>query len=252
MQKCIALLLFILNPFVACAMENDSSSFFASWYSYLPEWLTSSSVSLSPMQQVQVDKNEFEELLYVSTGSYQLLIYRCSELQRLSLNSLINDNPVEFLLYCYNQAMHGNLVSNFAIIDDSLLNTCKKVRLNGYSALGAAIIATHGYVRQDKYDTAEDGSIVLNEYFIKVKPYFIQALMQDGFTLTEKDRTLVALELYDAIPAEHKQTMILLLNDKQESYFSVLPHDVRRLIVSAMVRSFKKEHWLCVLLQSVL
>jgi len=237
MKKRNLLLLFVFSPFVICAMENDFLSSFPLLRSYLPVLRsdtfaqTTSQVCLSPMQRIQANKDAFKKLLYVSSWSQKADSYKHPAVWRTYLENIINNKPVEFLLYCYNQPLHGR---NFGFYPDNfLLNKVREAFINGYSALGAAIIA------EDTYD----------DKLVPIKPRFIQRLIRYGFELTEKDRMLVALEFFDNIPA---QTMILLLNDKQKGDFSVLPHDVKRSIVDYTVRLFKKEHWLCVLFQDVL
>ncbi len=237
MKKRIALLLLLLSPFIVCAMEDNSSSSFASCYTYIPLWFASESTT--PLQDLQASKSEFEVRLKLGWSLQDWMSITLGSFSRRA----IHDNPTEFLRYCYNLKLHNDPIG-FELSDldkdASLLNKCKEVQIDGYSALGVAIIA-------------KDASVIVNKcILVSIKPRFILQLLNKGFTLSEKDRTLVALEFFDNISAEQKKTMISLLNDKQEDNFSVLPHDVRRLIVDYMVSLFKKEHWLCVLLPSVL
>ena len=58
MKTRIMLLLFTLSPFVACAMEDTSSSSFVSCHKYIPSWFVSEATT--PLQDLQVSKSEFE------------------------------------------------------------------------------------------------------------------------------------------------------------------------------------------------
>jgi hypothetical protein len=174
-------------PSVACAME---------------------SVSLSPMQEVQRSKNEFEA----------------------QLNSPGIKSPFEFFIHCHHIEIYVRFQC-FESLDLSLLPKYKELQIDGYSALGAGIIAKYR-------DTC-----------LEWKKHLIFQLIAWGFTLTEKDKTLVALHLHDVISTEQKQMMISLLHDHQESGLAMVPHDVRRYIVDYMVDLYKAESWLFSLFQ---
>lgn len=228
MKQCLALLFLILSASTACTMENNSSSSFDSWSLYLSSALRSyipviREMSLSPMQKIQADKDEFEAQLQVNKLSMGYMVPLTTGLFNVAQ---IDINPVEFLKYCYNQNLHERFP--FAVdvnyMDASLLEKCKKTEIDGYSALGAAIIAKDAFVTLNKCILAP------------MKPIFILKLMNRCFTLTEKDKILVTLELYNAISAKEKEKMMLLLHDSQDGHFSVFPHEVRRVIVSDMVR----------------
>lgn len=235
MQKRILLLL-LLNSFVLCAMEKESSRFFSPLCSFLPKRFTHSSVSLSPMQKLQADKDAFEKWLWrtdwFSGGS------RTTMTGGLPYSSYyIHLKPVKFLKYCYMQHLHEGApracnihdLYTFSVqgrheIGRKLLSNCKKARKNGCSALGAAILARN----------------VSAEY----KRNFIYSLLQYGFTLTDKDRGLLKLVLYQAVPVE----VTSLLHDMQQGDFAVLPQDVRRSIVYHIACLLKGKEWISLLL----
>jgi hypothetical protein len=232
MQKRMLLLLFLLSSSVVRAMEEEERSFrcFALLRSYISTWFVASQISLSPIQEAQRSKSNFEKEL-VPGGSFTITILRDGQ--------TIDFSPDAFFKYCYNQNMHDSCDFWVVKIDDlddtyidnfngSLLDNYKEARIDGYSALGAAILA--------------------EDVCIEYKRNLIQRLLEKGFTLTEKDKMLLALELYDTIPAEQEQMMILLLHNHQEDSFG-LPHDVRKYIVDYVVRLYKEKSWLYALFQ---
>lgn len=237
MQKRELLLLFLLSPLFACAMEKESSRFLSPLRSFLPKRFTSSTVSVSPMQKLQADKDAFEKWLWC-TGWFSGGINRTPMQGGLPASTYyIYDKPVKFLKYCYMQYLHEGVprvshlhelyvlsVHGRHEIVRTLLDKCKKAHKNSYSALGAAILAR---------------GVSMN-----YKRNFIYQLLQYGFTLTEKDRGLVKVLLYQAIPAE----VLSLLHDNQESNFSVLPLDIRRCIVYYIAHLLKGKEWVSLLL----
>lgn len=233
MQKYSLIAFFVLSPFIACAMESDSSSFFSSWN--ISSWSGSNKV-LTPLQEVQKSKSEFEAQLQLE-WSFKTMLPRTN---RLFSPSSIKSNPVEFLKFCYHQKLYEELMGVCIDLSDlnqdiSLLNACKEARIDGYSALGAAIIAEPAFSFMD--NTTE------------IKPAFVLSLVEIGFEFTEKDKTLMALTLYKSIPKKQQKTMIFLLQNHrdEEGYFS-MPLDVRKYIVQYIMRLFKTEVWLCSLL----
>lgn len=231
MQKRMSLLLFILLSLLSSlsvyAMEEEEHSCcrLSSLRSYLPAWFTKKQVScsvLSPMQKLQEDKSKFEARLHIVKCSFAELLPR----------SIENENPNEFFRYCYHQNLHNEFEFGTADVEDlrgSWFEACKKAQINGYSAVGAAIIA--------------------KDVFVEYKRSFIQKLMNKGFQLTEEDRKLVVFELYDAIPAEQKKFMISLLQDHKEGNLALLPYDVRKYIVDYIVHLYRDKEWLYSLLQ---
>lgn len=240
MQKRMLLSLFLfLNPFVVCAMEEDyPNSFFSLSYtlednvsslfnvlrSYLPVWLVANQVPLSPMQEIQISKNKFEEEL-VPDESFTVTTF--------SNGHAIHFSPHGFFKDCYwLQLIEDDLDDTYIeSFKGSLLDMYKKTQIDGYSALGAVIISKKGSLlhRQE----------------------LIERLLNKGFTLTEKDKTLAPLALYNQIQDLYTEAMILLLqdhlHDHQKDSLAVLPHEVIRLIVGYMVYLHKAEN-LCYLL----
>jgi hypothetical protein len=135
----------------------------------------------------------------------------------------ITASPVKFLKYCYNQRVHKQCKKAIDIdsLNGPLLDTCKAVQINGYSALGAAIIA--------------DVSLVARQEFIK-------RLLKKGFTLTEKDKKLSLLKFHSEICEGDRKAMIMLLQDHKKGNFALLPHDVRKYIVNYMVHLYKEKY----------
>ncbi|HJZ23113.1 MAG TPA: hypothetical protein VJ201_01535, partial [Candidatus Babeliales bacterium] len=131
--------------------------------------------------------------------------------------------PGLFLDYCYylkhfkktQEINIGQLISC-----PDLLDACQKIRKgDGYSALGAVIIAPDVCI-EDKRD-------------------FIRQLMMHGFELTQKDKALAALELYDEIPAEQKATMVCLLCVYKEGNLSILPYDIVQYVIQYIISLHK-------------
>ena len=136
--------------------------------------------------------------------------------------------PTLFLDYCYYlKHFKGAVQKNIAelISCPNLFRACQEIRKDNYSALGAVIMA-HGVSVEDKRD-------------------FIQKLMLNGFELTQNDKELAALNLYDVISTENKAKMILLLcDDYQEDSLSQLLPEIRKYIVQYLISLFNKQHGL--------
>ena len=100
---------------------------------------------------------------------------------------------------------------------NNLFNSYKEAQIDGYSAIGAAIIAP---------DVSTES-----------KRDFIKQLIDLGFKLTPKDKMLAELELYNAIPAEKKAEIVAFLSRKD------MPYDVTKKIVSCMLDLYRKDYW---------
>ncbi len=138
----------------------------------------------------------------------------------------VENNPNSFLLYCYYQKFHDNWDRDdidFLITPKhaDLFTRCKNVRIEGYSALSAAIMA--------------------KDLAVASKHDFIQKLIDNGFELTEKDTLLAASELYDGILTEQKTSVLDFLLG--QGNFSVLPLDVRRYTMQYVIDAFKETLW---------
>jgi hypothetical protein len=147
----------------------------------------------------------------------------------------IDLKPKRFLRYCYYQRYHNRedevAFEQLLRHDEncfeqlsthaSLFAQCKQEQMDGYSALGVALMA--------KKITPERRNA------------FIQKLIYAGFEFTEKDNLLLALYLCDTLSMREKKSMMLVLQD--DAYMgrlSVLPYDVRKYIVWCMVGVSKK------------
>jgi hypothetical protein len=140
-------------------------------------------------------------------------------------------DPMRFLQYCYYQKFHNNEFINLdAICADAFsLKEYHEVDIDGYSALGAAMIS--------------------KEQPIKERRIFIQELMEHGFKPTTKDIGLAELILYDEILAKEqkeklKNKYIHLLHPDSPVFWFLLPQDVRRQIVQCFILLLKKDLWL--------
>jgi hypothetical protein len=217
-------------------MEEEGS--FSSWLglsNYIPTWFVAYT---TPLQGVKNCKAEFEKQLQLGWSLQDVMPITLGSFSK----GAIRNNHIEFLRYCYNLKLHNDPIG-FELSDldkdVSLLVECKEAQINGYSALGAAIIA-------------KDILTMVNKCIqVPVKSRFILDLVKRGFVLTGKDRELLALELYTNIPGEQKQKMTLLLQDNN-GYFSVFPHDVRKLLMHYMICLFKEEEPLFAVLHSTL
>lgn len=231
MQKRMLVLLFIIGSLNVYAMEKESSSFLSPLRLFLPKRFVSNSIHLSTMQKLQTDRDKFEEwLLKIKWfGAYP-------NWTAMGPGEHIYDKPVKFLKYCYMPdsyegacAFHIDYLYNLSLRSTHKLararfNQAKKARKNGYSALGAAILARG----------------VSGEY----KRNFIYWLLQYGFTLTDKDRGLLKLALYQAASPE----VLSLLHDTQQGNFAALPLDIRRCVVYNIVHLLKGKEWVSLLI----
>jgi len=221
MQKIIFLLLFVMSSSMH-AMENSS---FSRFFSFVCSFVCSDQVANESevMQGLRANKNKFEEQLQIKEWVTE---YMSPPTWELFSSEEVDNNPVQFLKFCYWQKHHKKpmriRIEQYFDYPSSLFHKCRNVRINGYSALGAAIIAK-GVFNQDK------GNFILD-------------LKDRGYTLTEKDKELLVLELYDSIPVENKKAMMLLLCNHQANDLSFFPYDVRKYIVQYMIGCFKKGH----------
>ncbi len=150
-------------------------------------------------------------------------IYYVNLILKPFLNTMML-GPGMFFKYCYylkhhnkESMWHINIEQLVACAD--LLRKCQEHRIDDCSALGAAIIAP--------------------DVCVKDKRGFIRKLMMHGFELTQKDRELAALELYDGIPTEQKEMMIFLLCAYNEGNLSILPYDVIQYIIQYIISLYE-------------
>src|SRR5579862_5319016 len=143
MKKQLLASLLILSPIIISAMEDTSSfSSLSSLGSYFPWHLNSQANESELVSNLQKNKDEFE---------YQLKVSKRKELAKYSLPfnwplfaaDKINDNPIEFLQYCYYQKFHDSELSMSLkdLKDSTLLNKCQNAHIKGHSALSATMFA---------------------------------------------------------------------------------------------------------------
>lgn len=220
MQK-IILSLLVMSSF-SHAMEKYLSG---KVFSFFNSFICSNQVSSDQVvneseliQSLRANKNKFEEQLQLEKWTTEYM----DTPHGLFLPDKIAENPVLFLKFCYFQELQVTGYINISIRDfdnsNSLSDKCRAARIDGYSALGAAMLA--------------------KEVQDACKGAFILDLKDRGYTLTEKDKELLVLELYDVIPVRCKKIMILLLCDQQTN--DELPHDIRNYIVQYIMDSLKK------------
>lgn len=244
MQKRMLLLLLMMSSFDVYTMEreasssffplclawptmqpvegsNEGSGYFLPFCLYIPTWSKDNLVSLSPMQRIQKDKENFEERV---RWNYDIFLDMMLVLQGWYSDEVFDSKPTEFLRYCYNLHNYSYPDGFVSLVNleknNSLHDKCKQARIDGYSALGAAMIAESVMYKDES-----------------VKHIFISKLKQMGFEFTQKDKELLALEIYNNILAKQKQSAILLMQlyKKTEGNFCVLPKDLMIFIVAYMV-----------------
>jgi hypothetical protein len=116
------------------------------------------------------------------------------------------------------------------------LTQCQNASINGYSALGAAMLAP--------------------DISFEKRRVFIRELIKYGFKSTLRDMQLAELILYDEIMKEErgiglkskklKIKFIHLLHSDSSAPWRVLPKELRKLIAQYMIQVLKKEEdcWL--------
>lgn len=223
---------------------------------FVASWFSASDVSCDiadsqRIQEVRDEEKKIEAQLKFSSHNDAILTRQFANYTRMNglevdfgprffqarlrpFLSQIDLKPKRFLRYCYYQQYHNaededefeQLVSQGQNCVEqlnrypSLLAQCQKARIEGCSALGAALLAK-------------------NITYSK-RCAFMQKLMHAGFEFTEKDQLFLALYLYDKIPTHEKKVMMLVLQDNEQmGHLSVLPYDVRKYIVQCMVCACK-------------
>ncbi len=233
----IILLICVMSQSMHAMQEN----YFTSFLSYFP-WLASKEPQ--DILSLRKNRNKFEQQLLVNKIARKKYpdqvpvtwVYLPQgktvgqwffELVLDPFYKKIIDDPTVFLHYCYSQKYHQDSANDFKefTMSADLLNKCQHVSIDGYSALGAAIVAP--------------------DVSVKTKRDFVRQLMSFGFKLTQKDKVLAELMVYDSISVDHKKKMILLLSNYQKDNWCMLPHDVRKFIVYYMIDLFKDKSWPC-------
>ncbi len=251
MKKHIALSLLILSSAFAPAMEErayqliyESFSSFFFLNSYFPAEPSAGQMPNEDSElisNIRTNKNNLENQLLNNEWEQEEVTYLSA--LYLSGSFWINDidtAPIKFFQACYYQKFHQIHIFNMLIhkLDTCapLLKKCQNVQIDGYSALGAAMLAE---------DISDDA-----------KRNFIQELINLDFKPTPKDIGLAELVLYDEIPAKQKEKIVFLLCslqqsvqngivliDNQKDNSSQLLPEIRTRIAQYMIQLFKKEFW---------
>ena len=242
--KIIAVIL-LMSVVSALGMETNPyeyyyeycSSALTSAYSYIPSWFGQSPKESEHIQALRKDKNDFEQELktikggMLSSDSDRLPALfpatwpdrvMCDDKQCFYLPSPIMKSSIKFLQYCYYQKFHmdkskENMQDLASANFKDLLDAYKEAQIDGYSAIGAAIIAP--------------------DVSIESKRNFIEQLIDLGFKPTKKDKMLAELQLYDAISAEKKAEIVAFFSRKD------MPYDVTKKIINCMLDLYRKDYW---------
>jgi len=249
-MKKIALLFTILCAGQLYGMEEEGKAYRSRYescsnilgFEYYPEcFRVSSWLSQAPqasqqksqlIQALEKNKNDVEQKLEpdlikenISRDDYlpRVLIYRAG----LSINTYINLGRYEtptaegFCMWCYHQRSHTTEKEDLDFLSltspQDRLDFHKEAQIDGYSAIGAAILAP--------------------EVSIESKRNFIAQLLNLGFKLTIKDRMLAEFVVYDSIPENEKEKMILFLREKD-----LLP-EIKKTIVNCMIEPYRITSW---------
>lgn len=237
MKKFTPILLFILSPTFAHAMETNFSSLISSATNYCSSFFSISSSckdvkteESSLILDLRKKKKEFGNILkdeYIESRPK----FAITPTLYIATNR-VDADPTQFLNYCYYQKFHNNvddLVMMDNIVDEfnsnpSLLQKCQTARINGYSALGAAMLAP--------------------DISAKKKRAFNQTLANYGVKPTPEDVALAELLLYDALIDKRKREAFICLVHLQKKWN--IPADIKKIIDCYMIQLFKrkKRYWL--------
>ena len=238
MKKYIILSLFTISSAFTYTMENNSSFFdsfsIVSCLPFLPEWFSNSQCSKESLiiSNLRKDVKAFEKHLL----SYK--VERVDDGRNAFFYGFARDDIKSrvagrdhFVEYCYyyrywkeNTYWEINLKNLKGLsLNKPILNKCLNANINGYSALGSAIIAK-------------------DESF-KERYILIQELTKYGFKPTQKDIGIAQLHLYDNIPKIflhliHQSSTASTVN------WTILPKDIRLSIMRYIIQMFKNKFWL--------
>ncbi len=188
MKKQILASLLIASPTFAHGMENNSSFLSSfSWSSLLPAWLTNNESEL--ISDLRKDTNNFKNKLKPSFS--ESLLIPIIESKFVSPHAKITIDPKKYLdshtclgafsLYYLTKDI---LIKDFDNVTHAL-SACQSAQIDGYSCIGAVIIANKGSIVE--------------------KRSFIRELINRGFKPTTKDIRLTNLIFYDEISEEYKR-----------------------------------------------
>jgi hypothetical protein len=220
MKKHIALSLLIFSSTFTHTMEKEFS--FLNPFSWFSSSQTPNESKL--IADLRANINDFENQLKLDRSKELEKTYLLPETLQLFMH-IGTTKPDQFIQYCYYQKFHETEMVDFDEIctDTSLLKKYHELEINGYSALGAAMLA--------------------KEISIEEKLKFIKKLIKYNFKPTLKDIGIAELVLYDAI-TEHHKTLLHLLHPHSEINWSVLPHEIRNHITQYILQLLRKEFWL--------
>jgi hypothetical protein len=236
MKKQIILLL-ISNLSFTYAMENNELSIF-SLSSYVPTWFLSSQKSNESQLVIDLrtSKSNFESKLRFSYGAY---LNGMTTLLLAFDTDTMKTGKYCFLQYCYHyKDWHNACLMHLSDLgaDTIALARCQSLKIDGYSALGAAMLA--------KDVSSQD------------KRAFIKELIDYQFKPTLKDTQLAEFIFYDEIMKEEQSTelkakklktkFIHLLHPESLAYWYIFPSEIKKLIAQLMIQVLKQEEdcWL--------
>jgi hypothetical protein len=150
-------------------------------------------------------------------------IYNTLTSSTFSIQSMCQ-NPIQFLQYCYCMK-HYEITLNPSIFDlddnPELLAKCLTAQKDGYSALGAVMIA-------------EDASY-------KERCDFIQKLIFYGFKPTENDIQLARLFFYDEVMKAEWKQLKYLFDVNLLAVLNKLPKELKQLVAQYIIEMLKTE-----------
>ncbi|HLX54489.1 MAG TPA: hypothetical protein VKR58_11135 [Aquella sp.] len=185
------------------------------------------------VSDIRADKDKFEEQLKLDKKAEIQKTYILPVTLQLFSKKGVEAKPIRFLQYCYYQKFHKNEMENLQTLQDdfTLLNKCLNAQIDGYSAIGAAMLAP--------------------DMPLYAKYNFVQELINLDFKPTPQDIEIAELILYDEIMKnqlglEFKKKLIHLLHPGSPAHWHILPHDVRKLIAWHLVEEIKTDnnYWL--------
>lgn len=137
MNKHIALSLLIMSSTFAHTMEKEFS--FLNPFSWFSSNQTPNESKL--ITDLRKNINDFENQLKLDKWTERKKTYIVPVTLQLFMH--MDAKPIEFIKYCYYQKFHENEFVNLNEIctDASLLKKYQEVEIDGYSTLGAAMLA---------------------------------------------------------------------------------------------------------------
>jgi hypothetical protein len=197
------------------SLYESFASALTSAYSHISSWF-----SQEYIQTLRKDRDDFREKLYESMRMKGMSTERQTLLSDPHMFLVVCFQYYNVLTFCnHNVLTSGACYDNLNTNDTYLLEKLQKAEMDGYSAIGAVMLAA-GEAPP-----------------IESKRNFIQQLLDLGFKPTKKDMIIAELALYDAIPENEKEKMILFLREKD-----ILP-EIKKNIVSCMIEPYRVTSW---------